>query len=53
VDLNKILAGKSEDVAMRPNDILVVPPSNLKKGGARALEAAIQAAVGIAIWRHP
>jgi polysaccharide export outer membrane protein len=52
VDLGKIIAGKSEDIAMRPNDILVVPPSNLKKAGARALEAAISAAVGVVIFGH-
>ncbi len=50
VDLNKILAGKSEDVAMRPNDILFVPSSIPKKAGARALEAAVQAVTGMAIW---
>jgi polysaccharide export outer membrane protein len=53
VDLSKIMAGKSEDVAMRPNDILVVPSSIPKKVAARALEAAIQAATGMLIWRHP
>ena len=53
VDLSKILAGKSEDIAMKPNDILVVPPSGPKRAAARAMEAAIQAATGIAIWRRP
>jgi polysaccharide export outer membrane protein len=53
VDLKKVLAGTAEDVAMRPNDILVVPPSGPKKAAARAVEAAIQTATGIAIWRHP
>ncbi|MCU1338089.1 MAG: polysaccharide export protein [Bryobacterales bacterium] len=53
VDLRKIQAGQAEDIAMRPNDILYVPQSGPKKAGARALEAAIQAATGIAIWRHP
>lgn len=53
VDLRKVLAGKAEDIAMRPNDILVVPPSGPKKAAARAVEAAIQTATGIAIWRHP
>jgi polysaccharide export outer membrane protein len=52
VDLGKIIAGKSEDVAMRPNDILVVPPSRLKKAGARALDAAISAAVGVVVFGH-
>ncbi len=53
VDLKKIQAGQAEDVAMRARDILVVPPSGPKKAGARAMEAAIQAATGIAIWRRP
>jgi len=53
VDLKKVIAGKAEDIAMRPNDILVVPPSGPKKAAARAVEAAIQTATGIAVWRHP
>jgi polysaccharide export outer membrane protein len=53
VDLKKVLAGTAEDIAMRPNDILVIPPSGPKKAAARAMEAAIQAATGIAIWRRP
>jgi polysaccharide biosynthesis/export protein len=53
VDLKKIMAGQAEDVYMRPNDILFVPTSNLKKAGVRALEAAVQAATGVAIWRIP
>ena len=52
VDLRKIMTGKAEDLAMKPNDILVVPPSGPKKVAARALEAAIQTATGIAIWRR-
>jgi polysaccharide export outer membrane protein len=53
VDLVKIQQGKAEDIAMRPNDILVVPPSGPKKAAAKAVDAAVQAAVGIAIWRRP
>jgi polysaccharide export outer membrane protein len=53
VDLRKIQAGQAEDVAMKPNDILVVPPSGPKKAAARAIEAAIQTVTGIAIWRRP
>ena len=53
VDLKKIMAGTAEDVAMRPNDILIVPPSAPKKVVARVIEAAIQTATGVAIWRHP
>jgi polysaccharide export outer membrane protein len=53
VNLNEVIAGKAADVAMRPNDILVVPPSGPKKAAARAVEAAIQTATGVVIWRHP
>jgi polysaccharide export outer membrane protein len=51
IDLQKITAGKSEDVVMRPNDILLVPVSMPKKAGIKAAEAAVNAVVGIAIWR--
>jgi polysaccharide biosynthesis/export protein len=53
VDLRKILAGQAEDVAMRPNDILVVPPNGPKKVVARLMEAAIQTATGVLIWSRP
>ena len=53
VDLTKIQNGKAEDIAMRANDILVVPPSGPKRAATRAIEAAIQTATGIIIWRHP
>jgi polysaccharide export outer membrane protein len=53
VDLRKVLAGTAEDVSMRPNDILVVPPSGPKKVAARVIEAAIQTVTGVVIWRHP
>jgi hypothetical protein len=52
VDLRKIQAGKAEDIAMRPNDVLIVPPNGPKKAAARITEAAIQAATGIAIWHR-
>lgn len=53
VDLQKVLAGKAEDIAMRPNDILVVPLSGPKRAAARAMEAAIQTVTGVIIWRRP
>jgi len=53
VDLKKVIAGTAEDVSMRPNDILVVPPSGPKKVAYRAIEAAIQTATGVVIWRRP
>jgi polysaccharide biosynthesis/export protein len=53
VNLKKVMAGEAEDVYLRPNDILFVPTSNGKKAAMRGLEAAIQAATGVAIWRIP
>ena len=51
VDLRKIMAGKAEDVNMRPNDILLVPVSTAKKIGGKVGEAMLAAAVGVAVWR--
>jgi len=51
VDLSKITAGKAEDVAMRPDDILLVPTSMGKKIGVEVAKAVLSAAVGVAIWR--
>jgi polysaccharide export outer membrane protein len=52
VALNKILTGKSPDVPLQTEDILFIPGNAPKKAGIRALEAAIQAGTGIAIYRH-
>lgn len=49
-DLNLILASKAPDQKLLPNDILFVPDSAAKKAFARGLEAALQAATGIAIY---
>ncbi|MBZ5603669.1 MAG: polysaccharide export protein [Acidobacteriia bacterium] len=51
LDLKKILAGKAEDIALRPNDILFVPTSNGKRIAVRAMEAAITAGTGLVIFR--
>jgi len=53
VDLTKIMQGRGEDVMLRPNDVLIVPTSMAKKVSLRALEAAVQMATGVVIWRHP
>jgi len=52
VDLSKILAGKSSDVFLQPNDILFVPNSAAKGVTARAVDAALQIATGVLIL-HP
>ena len=52
VDVKSILAGKSPDIALRPNDILFVPNSAAKNATLRGIESAIQMGTGIVIWRH-
>jgi len=52
VNLAKILSGKSSDVYLQPNDILFVPNSTAKGVTARAVEVALQIAVGVLIL-HP
>lgn len=52
IDLRKMIDGKADDIALRPNDILVVPGSTSKKAVTRALEAAIQLGTGVLIWRR-
>jgi polysaccharide export outer membrane protein len=52
VNLSAILSGKTEDLELKPRDILFVPDSLPKKAGLRAAEAAIQAATGVVIWRR-
>jgi polysaccharide biosynthesis/export protein len=49
VDVNKIMAGKSDDIPLAAGDILVVPPSNGKKAVLRTLEAAIQVGTFVAV----
>lgn len=52
IDLRKVLANRGEDIAMKANDILVVPNNVPKQAALRAIEAAIQTGTGIAIWRR-
>jgi len=49
-DLQKVLSGASEDLGLRPKDILYVPSSTGKKVAFKALETAIATGSGIAIW---
>ena len=51
LDLSKILSGKAEDPVLQANDILFIPDSQSKKAFRRSLEAAMQTAVGMAIYR--
>jgi len=51
VDVKRILAGKAPDVPLDGGDILFIPGSLTKKAGVKTVEAAIQTASGLAIWR--
>lgn len=50
VDINKILNGKSEDLRMKPNDILFIPVSGAKQTLHVAGDVAMAAVNGIAIY---
>ncbi len=50
VNINKILDGSAQDVSLQANDILFIPNSMAKSASMRAVEAAIQAGTGMAIW---
>jgi len=52
VDLRKILSGKSPDIALLPNDVLLIPNSVPKSAMIRGLESALQIGTGIAIYRR-
>ena len=52
VKLKEVLAGKAADVPLQVEDILFVPDSSGKKAAIRGVEAAIQTATGVAIYRR-
>ncbi len=51
VDLRKILDGRSEDLALKQDDILFVPASRPKQAFTKGIEAAIAVGTGLAIYR--
>ena len=50
VDINRVFAGKENDVPLLAGDILLVPGSGAKRASTRALEGAIQAGTMIATY---
>lgn len=52
VDLPKLLAGETADVPMQAGDILFVPKNKAKSAGLRVLDAVVQTASGMAIYRR-
>lgn len=52
IHLSKILSAKAPDLNMQAEDILFVPASAAKTAGRRTLDAIIQTATGVAIYRR-
>jgi polysaccharide export outer membrane protein len=50
IPLNKILCAKSTDLVLQADDIVFVPNSVAKTATHKGLEAALQAATGVAIY---
>ena len=50
VNIKQILAGKTEDIGLRPNDVLVVPTSSGKAVSTLVISGALGAAVSAAIY---
>jgi polysaccharide export outer membrane protein len=52
VNVGKIMAGKAADVALLPDDILVIPDSAAKNAALRSVETALQIGTGLVVWRR-
>jgi len=52
VHIKKIEQNKSEDVAMKSNDILYIPDNVGKKVGVKALESAVSIGTGLLVYRY-
>jgi polysaccharide biosynthesis/export protein len=50
IPLDSILAAKSPDLELRPDDIVFVPNSIAKSATRRGLEAILETATGIAVY---
>jgi polysaccharide export outer membrane protein len=51
VDLKKILAGKTKDVQLSPDDILYIPDNTSRRVATKTLETALATVSGLIIWR--
>ena len=52
ISVKKILDGRSKDIRLQSEDILFIPGSAGKSAAARSMEAILQAAVGVAVYRR-
>jgi polysaccharide export outer membrane protein len=53
IRLKNILGAKATDLVLQPDDILFIPSSAAKSAARRSVEAVVQTATGIAIYRRP
>ncbi len=51
VDVKRVLAGKAKDPALEADDVVFVPDSRGRKALRRGIEAALQTATGVLIFR--
>ena len=52
ISIKQILEGKAPDLAMQRDDVLFVPTSSTKSAARRSMEAIVQTATGVAIYRR-
>src|SRR5207245_2275933 len=52
ISVKKILEGRNKDIRLQPQDILFIPGSAGKNAATRSVEAILQTAVGVAIYRR-
>jgi polysaccharide biosynthesis/export protein len=52
ISVKKILDGRNKDIRLQAQDILFIPNSTGKNAATRSVEAILQAAVGVAIYRR-
>jgi polysaccharide biosynthesis/export protein len=51
LNISDLIAGRVNDVALHPDDVLLIPNSQSRKAAVRTVEALLQTVTGIAIWR--
>jgi polysaccharide export outer membrane protein len=50
VNIKRLMAGKTPDVPLEPNDILFIPTSGAKSAGFRSIDAIVTIATGLAVY---
>jgi len=50
VNVKKLMAGKTPDIPLQPQDILFIPNSDAKSVGFRTVDAIVNAATGLAVY---